>query len=40
MPGVNNDGGFGRWVFVEVTDVAAVKSDIREAVSAVVQETA
>jgi type III restriction enzyme len=32
VPAVNNHGGFGRWVFVEVDDVESAKSAIRAAV--------
>jgi type III restriction enzyme len=34
MPAVNNHGGFGRWAFVEVDDVALTASRIREAMKA------
>jgi type III restriction enzyme len=40
VPAVNNHGGFGRWVFVEVDDVASAKSDIRAAVRASLQQAA
>lgn len=29
VPAVNNHGGFGRWVFVEVDDVESAKQSIR-----------
>ncbi|WP_206922647.1 BPTD_3080 family restriction endonuclease [Alicyclobacillus suci] len=32
IPAINNHGGFGRWDFVEVTDVEHIKTTIREAV--------
>ena len=32
MPAVNNHGGFGRWVFVEVTDPWEAVEAIRAAV--------
>jgi type III restriction enzyme len=31
VPAVNNDGGFGRWVFVEVEDPSDTKSTVRRA---------
>ncbi len=38
VPAVNNDGGFGRWVFVEVDDPGHAKAAIRQELRA--QETA
>lgn len=32
IPAINNHGGFGRWDFVEVTDIDQVKSVVRDAV--------
>lgn len=32
VPAVNNHGGFGRWVFVEVNDIGRIQSQIREAI--------
>ena len=40
VPAVNNHGGFGRWVFVEVDDVESVKSVIRAALAAAAPQLA
>jgi type III restriction enzyme len=37
VPAVNNHGGFGRWMFVEVTDVEAAKAAIRSEVREVLE---
>ncbi|MEX2662748.1 MAG: hypothetical protein WD227_12530, partial [Vicinamibacterales bacterium] len=40
VPAVNNHGGFGRWVFAEVTDPSDTKGTIRAALRASVMGTA
>ena len=34
MPGVNNQGTFGRWAFAEFTDIYEIQSDFEEKVEA------
>ena len=33
VPGVNNDGRYGRWAFAEFTDVYQIESDFKEQVA-------
>ena len=38
VPGVNNNGQYGRWAFAEFTDVFSIETGFREKIEAVFNE--